>query len=223
MDQSYGQVIGYMKKWRARYGFIITDKHLVVPRITRLPTGEGLAAGRVPRATAANAPAYDPDSSGFDISFADTTTSFVDDNPAAWTPVYLSNLNKNEADVAEMEAALNTAWRKVERPFIDRLIDSVARRLETVHLARGEYAGYQTVESGLPNNILIVFVRLHLTELWSIESGDIICSSWGMWCQVAGGTLWEMVVLSGPFWAVPGFSLAISISIIRLMVLNYLR
>ncbi|OAA67345.1 hypothetical protein SPI_01921 [Niveomyces insectorum RCEF 264] len=83
-----GQIISYMKSWQARYGFIITDKHFVVLRITRHYTGAGLAAGRAPRAAAAAAAAAVSDhtmnSSGFDPSYANTTASFVDDNPSNW-------------------------------------------------------------------------------------------------------------------------------------------
>jgi len=78
-----------MKSWGSRYGFIITDKHFVVLRITRLPTREGLAAGREPRAIVSAVPGYSPDSSGLDLfsldsSFANTTTLYADDDPNAW-------------------------------------------------------------------------------------------------------------------------------------------
>lgn len=68
-----GQIISYMKAWKSRYGFIITDKHFDALRITRLATGQGLAAEREPRDTGSAAPAYDFDSSGLDSSFANTT------------------------------------------------------------------------------------------------------------------------------------------------------
>ncbi|KAB5514950.1 hypothetical protein GE09DRAFT_1231722 [Coniochaeta sp. 2T2.1] len=52
--------------------------------ITRLPTGEGLAAGGGPRDTVSAAPAYDFDSSGLDSSFANMTASYADDDPTPW-------------------------------------------------------------------------------------------------------------------------------------------
>lgn len=46
------QIMTYMAYYRSRYGFIITDRCLVPLRITRKPSGPGIARTRTPRSTA---------------------------------------------------------------------------------------------------------------------------------------------------------------------------
>lgn len=75
------QVTYYMAKFSSRYGFIITDAHLVVLRITRLRTDAGLGPGRAHRSDSLYAINY---LASADSSFANTTASYMDDNPLNW-------------------------------------------------------------------------------------------------------------------------------------------
>lgn len=54
----------------------------------------------------------------------------------------LCYLQDNKLDWAEFERELQKAWREVPQPYIDDLIDSMARRLEAVRLAKGWYTKY---------------------------------------------------------------------------------
>jgi hypothetical protein len=75
------QVTHYMANFSSRYGFIITNAHLVVLRISRLRTNAGFAAARPHRSDAFYVADYAADA---DSSFANTTASYVDDNPVNW-------------------------------------------------------------------------------------------------------------------------------------------
>lgn len=46
-------------------------------------------------------------------------------------------LKKNEANIAKVEGALKDAWNKVPQDLINRLIQSMPRRLATVRKAKG--------------------------------------------------------------------------------------
>ncbi|RKU42520.1 hypothetical protein DL546_004002 [Coniochaeta pulveracea] len=82
------QITYYMARFRSRYGFIITDAHLVVLRLTRLRTGAGFASNRSHRSETYYSTKYaaDIDSSfaNTTASFANTTASYVDDDPTEW-------------------------------------------------------------------------------------------------------------------------------------------
>ncbi|OIW24114.1 hypothetical protein CONLIGDRAFT_564789, partial [Coniochaeta ligniaria NRRL 30616] len=71
----------YIKTFQSRYGFIITDEHLVVLRISRQRTGEGLAAGRPYRSQTFYSSNYAADG---ESSFANTTASYLDNDPSTW-------------------------------------------------------------------------------------------------------------------------------------------
>ncbi|KAJ9137704.1 hypothetical protein NKR23_g8927 [Pleurostoma richardsiae] len=159
-----GQVIGYMKSWKSRYGFIITDQHLVALRITRLPTGEGLAAGRGQRVATTRPALYDPDSSGLESSFANTTLSYVDDEPTVWEiypPEYavipwarhgpgkltvklalwcLAMMAANGDNYIDYSYPAPNTWRKVGREYVHNT--SGARKR---HMSR-----HDIVDSGAP-------------------------------------------------------------------------
>ncbi|KAL1905195.1 hypothetical protein Sste5344_009039 [Sporothrix stenoceras] len=75
-----GQVMSYQAKFASRYGFIITDDVLVVMRISCERTGPGIAASRTKRVALSFDHSYDGD----DTSFANTTASFIDDQPVNW-------------------------------------------------------------------------------------------------------------------------------------------
>jgi hypothetical protein len=51
-------------------------------------------------------------------------------------------LKKNELNVVEFTRCLKEAWHAVDQDFIDKLIDSIARRLTAVKKARGWYTRY---------------------------------------------------------------------------------
>lgn len=80
------QITCYMATFGSRYGFIITDAHLIVLRISRLRTSrlrtdDGFVSGRPHRFDIFYATNYSADE---DSSFANTTASYVDDNPVNW-------------------------------------------------------------------------------------------------------------------------------------------
>jgi hypothetical protein len=51
-------------------------------------------------------------------------------------------LSNNDANIAKVEAALKVAWDRVPQALIDRLIDSMPRRLRAVVRANGWYTKY---------------------------------------------------------------------------------
>ena len=55
---------------------------------------------------------------------------------------YLCYLKNNILDEEKFEAALKDSWDKVPQDFIDKLIDSMHRRLEAVRKAKGWYTKY---------------------------------------------------------------------------------
>ncbi|CAK7225422.1 hypothetical protein SCUCBS95973_005859 [Sporothrix curviconia] len=76
-----GQVVAYQAKYASRYGFIITDEVLIVMRLTREGTADGIAAGRMNRLGTSHGVDYND---GEGDSFVNTTASFVDNNPMDW-------------------------------------------------------------------------------------------------------------------------------------------
>ncbi|KAJ3556124.1 hypothetical protein NPX13_g10205 [Xylaria arbuscula] len=81
------QVLTYMAENNSRYGFIITDEVLVVLRLTRKPTGQGLAADRPRRQVATPATGHQRQVSDISMASGDTSgqeSSFQDDNPLDW-------------------------------------------------------------------------------------------------------------------------------------------
>ncbi|KAH8734121.1 hypothetical protein BGZ61DRAFT_296796, partial [Ilyonectria robusta] len=72
------QIMTYMAYYRSRYGFIITDKCLVALRITRKPTGSGIARTRTQRSTAV--PVRYPN----EPSTSKGDPTYKDDNPLGW-------------------------------------------------------------------------------------------------------------------------------------------
>ena len=51
-------------------------------------------------------------------------------------------LKNNKENITVVEGALKVAWERVPQALIDRLIDSMPRRMEAVVRARGWYTKY---------------------------------------------------------------------------------
>ena len=54
----------------------------------------------------------------------------------------LWELKKNVLDIEEFKEKLRAAWRAIDQTLINRLIDSMPRRLAAVKKARGWYTKY---------------------------------------------------------------------------------
>jgi hypothetical protein len=55
---------------------------------------------------------------------------------------HLHALKKNELDIAEFKRMIKVAWEGIDQRMIDRLIDSMGRRLRAVKRAKGWYTKY---------------------------------------------------------------------------------
>lgn len=55
---------------------------------------------------------------------------------------HLHALKKNELDIVEFKRMVEVAWEAINQRLIDRLIDSMGRRLRAVKRAKGWYTKY---------------------------------------------------------------------------------
>ncbi|KIH90546.1 hypothetical protein SPBR_00562 [Sporothrix brasiliensis 5110] len=79
-----GQITYYQSQFGSRYGFVITDNLLLVLRASRLRTGPGISAMRPTRSGVVKIVDYGDYGEESEMSFANTTLSYVDDNPVNW-------------------------------------------------------------------------------------------------------------------------------------------
>lgn len=81
-QNAVAQAVSYSAERHVRYGFIVTDTVLVVLRIARQYTGEGLAANRSPRGDGPSSQSSDTSmGSGSGVPSQPSSKSFSDNNP----------------------------------------------------------------------------------------------------------------------------------------------
>ncbi|KHE89979.1 hypothetical protein GE21DRAFT_1195799, partial [Neurospora crassa] len=81
-------------------------------------------------------PAYSPDLNPIEHVWKKMKEILMKDFPG------LSELTENEANIGLFHRALKQCWERVPQALINRLVESVPRRMEAVRRARGWYTKY---------------------------------------------------------------------------------
>ena len=81
-------------------------------------------------------PAHSPDLNPIEHVWAMLKRRLKQMYPTLW------ELKKNQLDVAYFTEAVQTAWKGIPQDSIDKLIDSMEKRLKAVKVAKGWYTKY---------------------------------------------------------------------------------